>query len=285
MSFKAAYIAHMEEQNVEGSNKAASYVRALDLLGPILTRRYKAFSGYSDMWAVQVVGLVHELYDYVIEQQKLGDAGIFCGEVPSSYWRSGFYSAALKSYKEFLILYGYEKRLWKVYSETDLKPEDLAQRLSEQQIDAVEELVSDKDIDFSALDGKEVFRQVKTRVNQNFFRKMILAEYGTECCVTGLNVPCVLRASHIVGWAEDKENRLNPANGLCLSANFDAAFDKFLISFDEGYRLIFSPMLKEFCSKKAFREQFGVFEGKRIAFPKRYRPDQKFLGKHRDKFK
>ena len=29
-------------------------------------------------------------------------------------------------------------------------------------------------------------------------------------------------ASHIVEWAKDKANRLNPENGLCLSATYDA---------------------------------------------------------------
>ncbi len=33
------YSQYMEEQNAEGSNKASSYVRALELLGPILEKR------------------------------------------------------------------------------------------------------------------------------------------------------------------------------------------------------------------------------------------------------
>jgi putative restriction endonuclease len=112
---------------------------------------------------------------------------------------------------------------------------------------------------------------------------MILADYGAQCCLTGLNVPDVLRASHIVAWKDDKPNRLNPANGLCLSATYDAAFDRHLISFDEDYRMIFSPQLKEYYSNEAFKTQFLAFEGRRIALPKRYCPNQVFLEKHRQK--
>ena len=43
---------------------------------------------------------------------------------------------------------------------------------------------------------------VKTRVNQNFFRKTVLAAYGLTCCITGLTVPALLNASHIVPWSD-----------------------------------------------------------------------------------
>jgi hypothetical protein len=41
-------------------------------------------------------------------------------------------------------------------------------------------------------------------------------------------------ASHIVPWAEDRRNRLNPHNGLCLSAPHDRAFDQGLITITPG---------------------------------------------------
>ena len=45
-------------------------------------------------------------------------------------------------------------------------------------------------------------------------------------------------------WAEGEANRLDPENALCLSATYDAAFDRHLISFDEHYRLIVSLLEK-----------------------------------------
>jgi predicted restriction endonuclease len=65
--------------------------------------------------------------------------------------------------------------------------------------------------------------------------------YWEGCCpLTGIADPALLRASHIVPWAEcSDEQRLDVHNGLLLSALWDAAFDKGLISFtDDGHPLI-----------------------------------------------
>ena len=64
---------------------------------------------------------------------------------------------------------------------------------------------------------------VEVRRNQYVFRKAILSSYDSTCCVSGLKDERLLIASHIVPWAEDKKNRLNPENGLCLSALHDRA--------------------------------------------------------------
>ncbi|QTA93412.1 HNH endonuclease [Desulfonema magnum] len=75
-------------------------------------------------------------------------------------------------------------------------------------------------------EGKTRDVVVKSRINQNFFRQMILASYNNTCCITGMFVPDLLIASHIVPWSVDEDNRLNPSNGLCLNALHDRAFDK-----------------------------------------------------------
>jgi putative restriction endonuclease len=271
----------MDEQNVEGSGRASSYIRALDLLDEIL-KRHPLF-GLHDFWSIESIDAIGQLYEYALEHQKKDGSEFLQSDLPPSYGRNGYYSAALKSYQEFLILRQYEDGLWEIYNTPELDAEELGKRLARKKIKSIEALVSDRDIDFSTKEGKEVLRQTKTRVNQKFFRDMILADYGAQCCLTGLNVPDVLRASHIVAWKDDKPNRLNPANGLCLSATYDAAFDRHLISFDEDYRMIFSPQLKEYYSNEAFKTQFLAFEGRRIALPKRYCPNQVFLEKHRQK--
>ena len=72
---------------------------------------------------------------------------------------------------------------------------------------------------------------IKTRVNQSFFRSTILSSYNSKCCMTGLSIPELLVASHIKPWSKDKENRINPHNGLCLNSIHDKAFDRgFLIN-------------------------------------------------------
>ena len=281
MTFRDGYSKSIMDKNLKGSNKASSYIKALNLLDKIL-KRHPLF-GQRDFWSIASVEAVGALYEYALEHQKKEGSEFSQPDLPPSYGRNGYYSAALKSYQEFLILRQYEDGLWEVYNTPELDAAELGRRLARKKIKSIEVLVPERDIDFSTKEGKEVLRQTKVRVNQKFFRKMILTDYGTQCSLTGLTVPEVLRASHIVGWAEDKDNRMNPANGLCLSATYDAAFDKHLISFDEDYRMIFSPMLKEFYGNEAFKTQFLAFEGRRIALPKRYCPDQTFLEKHRAK--
>ena len=97
----------------------------------------------------------------------------------------------------------------------------------------------------TSLVGTEVERLVRQRVGQNKFREAMLDYWGGACAVTGVAIPEVLRASHAKPWAEcatDAE-RLDVFNGFLLSANLDALFDRFLISFDEQGLLVISPAL------------------------------------------
>lgn len=281
------YYRYIRENSVEGSGTAHSYVRALDMLGPILHFRTTEFTMCSDIWQITVPKDISTLYEFVKSEQRKKEAGVFGGHTPSSYWEGGYYSAALGSYRDFLKSYKYihkhEDRLWKIYNAAKKASSRLSKKLEDTEFDEIEKIITDKAIDFQSKEGKDVLRQVKARVNQDFFRKMILTEYHNQCCITGLNIPDVLRASHIVGWAEDPKNRMNPANGLCLSATYDAAFDRHLISFDDDYRMIFSPSLKEHYTNKAFGEQFLKFEGQVISKSKRFCPDHALLEKHREK--
>ncbi|WP_206732396.1 HNH endonuclease [Janthinobacterium sp. 17J80-10] len=78
--------------------------------------------------------------------------------------------------------------------------------------------------------GSEKLTQVKIRIGQNFFRRSVMSAYQNRCCITGLSHPRLLVASHILPWRQDANNRLNPRNGLCLSALHDRAFDQGLIT-------------------------------------------------------
>ena len=95
----------------------------------------------------------------------------------------------------------------------------------------------------------------------------------------GLAVPQVLRASHIVAWAEEPAHRMNPSNGLLLSATYDAAFDQHLLTFDEAGRMVLSPSLKAHHGHEAFRETFGRFEGRALARPLRFPPSEALMAR------
>lgn len=93
----------------------------------------------------------------------------------------------------------------------------------------------------------EAERLVVQRIGQNVFRSGLLDYWRTQCPLTGITDAPLLRASHIIPWKEcatDAE-RLDVHNGLLLSALWDAAFDRGLVSFDDAGRPLFSPVLGE----------------------------------------
>ena len=73
----------------------------------------------------------------------------------------------------------------------------------------------------------ETERWAVQRVGQDMFRGALLDYWQGRCCVTGLEVPALLRASHIKPWAscDSDEERLDVFNGLLLAPHLDALFD------------------------------------------------------------
>ena len=98
-----------------------------------------------------------------------------------------------------------------------------------------------------SLKGTEVERLIRQRLGQGRFRAAMLDYWGGACAVTGVTVPEALRASHAKPWAacESDDERLDVFNGFLLTANLDALFDRFLISFDDAGRLMVVPHLTQ----------------------------------------
>lgn len=145
------------------------------------------------------------------------------------------------------------------------------------------EKIPDADEPFDLTDFTGETRQVlvEQRIKQNFFRRAVLASYRGRCCMSGLAEPQLLIASHIVPWSKDKENRLNPSNGLCLSALHDKAFDKGLISLTDEFRIIVSDELKR-RDETFIKEVLIPLDGRQIEMPARFLPDIKFIARHRN---
>ncbi|WP_453976647.1 HNH endonuclease [Brevundimonas sp. Marseille-Q4549] len=81
---------------------------------------------------------------------------------------------------------------------------------------------------------------VQARIGQGAYRADLMAAWNGRCAVTGCGIPEMLRASHVQPWrASDNGQRLDPENGLILSAHLDALFDRGLITFaDDGSMLV-----------------------------------------------
>jgi hypothetical protein len=93
----------------------------------------------------------------------------------------------------------------------------------------------------------EVERLVVQRIGQDIFRDRLMDYWQGRCPLTGISDPALLRASHIIPWAdcESDAERLDVHNGLLLSALWDAAFDRGLVTFNDEGLPRFSPRLSE----------------------------------------
>ena len=135
------------------------------------------------------------------------------------------------------------------------------------------------------LEGKDREAVVRQRINQSVFRTMILSNYERRCAVTGINIPDLLVAGHIIPWSNcTPQQRLDPENGICLSSLYDKAFDKGLITISpDDYTICLSSALYEYKSQEYFERHFGCINGKRITMPIEHQPNRDFLVYHRDK--
>jgi putative restriction endonuclease len=130
-------------------------------------------------------------------------------------------------------------------------------------------------------EGLERERMVHTRVNQHFFRTAVLSAYDYKCCVTGLAVPELLVASHIVRWADDRKQRMNPRNGLCLNALHDRAFDRGLMFIAKDLTVHFREKLIKSEKKSSGLDWLLSYEGKPITEPRKFKPDVSLLVIHK----
>jgi hypothetical protein len=87
---------------------------------------------------------------------------------------------------------------------------------------------------------------VTSRVGQGAYRKRIIHRWEYKCAVNGFDKLNILIASHIVPWADSNDmERLDVDNGLLLSPNYDALFDRHLISFENSGKIILSDSIEE----------------------------------------
>lgn len=134
----------------------------------------------------------------------------------------------------------------------------------------------EKDI-LSGKEGIDIERLVKTRVNQVLFRKVVLNNYSNSCAICGLNLDDLLVASHILKWSEDKSNRLNPENGICLCNIHDRAYELGYLGIQSDYKISLSPLLSQIQELDTYEALFKRHENKSIILPDKFYPNKEFL--------
>lgn len=276
-SRRSAFHEHLRATNIGGSGKAASYMRALELLEQMLKAAPLGFGDCQDLWSVGSTARLMKLRWQVLEEQKRGPQSPWMPKgIPVSYLRDGYCSAALTQLIEFLAQATFSEKVLGILDSAAEDDAALAKALN------ISPSIPAGFVDDAASkDGKERLQTIKARIGQRTFRDLILVIYSNRCCLTGIDLPEVNRASHIIGWAERAETRMDPRNGICLSATYDAAFDRKLITFDDDYRLVLSKTIRERVPTESLKRHFLDRAGQRIEMPARLHPLKEYLEHHR----
>jgi putative restriction endonuclease len=172
-----------------------------------------------------------------------------------------------------------DQELWAEFSENATKVAEQAESAYLELTDR-EGRSTDDDI-VTPNDPTEIERTVKVRRVQAFFRAAVLSSYNFRCAISGLEVPGLLVASHIIPWRTSSERRADPKNGIALNALYDCAFDRGLITLDEQLCVVLSPHLEHQTACSFQRQVFDAIEGQPIMIPSRFAPDPIALAYHR----
>lgn len=128
----------------------------------------------------------------------------------------------------------------------------------------------------------ETSSTVTVRRKQDFFRRTLLNAYRNTCPISGISLPELITASHIIPWSVDEKRRLDPTNGIALNALHDRAFDRGLISFQDDLTVLVSSRIRTAPMPEVARDMIQGVEGMKAARPDRFNPDPVALEFHRD---
>lgn len=173
------------------------------------------------------------------------------------------------------------KPIWDEFYENQEELVFLSEQiLAEREETSIENKYNDILSDILNVEGSTVLRLVKTRVNQSFFRTMVLNNYNTKCCITGIDIPELLVASHIIPWSQNEKERLNPRNGLCLNALHDKAFDRGYLTITPEYEIKISTSILSNPNDNSINDYFLRYEKQKIKVPEKFVPSKEFLDFH-----
>lgn len=127
----------------------------------------------------------------------------------------------------------------------------------------------------------------KQRLHQYQFRRDLIKAYGGRCAISGLSVPELLEAAHIIpDYHVDSQPIVS--NGLLLSKIHHAAFDANLIGITGAYHVKVSKrLLQQDSGSSDLLTLWKKINNKRIRFlPRREKdwPNEKFLKKRYKEF-
>lgn len=174
-----------------------------------------------------------------------------------------------------------DRQIWEEFRENS---EQIAAEIEEayhRATEGAEENFSEKEIVLPER-ATESIRSVRVRNVQSFFRAAIVAAYDGMCAITGIAVPELLTASHIIPWSISEQRRADPTNGICLNALHDRAFDRGLLTIDEKWNIVVATSMRDSSAAEFQQHSFAKIHGQPLRFPAYFYPDPQAMAYHRE---
>ncbi len=128
-------------------------------------------------------------------------------------------------------------------------------------------------------------RIARDRIHQAKFRQIVLAAYQNKCAISGLPIPRLLQAAHIIP-DRHPDGRPSVQNGLCLSNHHHGAFDAGIIGIDPDGVVHVSEEAMEAIDGPFLDVSLKSLRGMRIRSPSeaRLQPDRDMLAERFELF-
>lgn len=214
---------------------------------------------------------------------------------PSGEWENIYFLRNIQRInvdkEELVVKLGYDKT-FKVPGVIHIKEDRLAEferkfgllinslQIAAADIDTIPEYnINLPEEDFTA---EDVISASKVRRGQAQFSSKVKQAYGFKCGMCGIDQTEFLVASHIIPWAKNKTERLNPRNGICLCVFHDRAFERGFLLVDTDYQIKINPQLEP---NTVLYTALLPVAGKALAIEdKTLLPEQSFLKSHMEVF-
>lgn len=136
-------------------------------------------------------------------------------------------------------------------------------------------LINNEQTNYKAPDKTSRRGLVTSRIGQGEYRRRILERWNNTCAVNRSTIKEILIASHIIPWRDStNKERLDVENGILLSPNYDALFDRHLISFEDNGQIIISRHIDQadlLLLGISGNEKIKALTAKNIEYLKRHR--------------
>ncbi len=128
--------------------------------------------------------------------------------------------------------------------------------------------------------------EAKVRLHQAEFRELVLSAYDRRCSVSGLPIPELLQAAHII---PDRDERGQPdiTNGICLSILHHTAYDRHLLGIDPDGRIIVADSVLNQHDGPTLETTIKALHGQTIRLPRHDgdRPNRDYLAERFEAFR